>query len=105
MTQAYLRVNKSINDILAERAVSVALAVLFAASLIVFLLVKRRSPGYAAGLFLASFIVLNYLALGILADHPANRYKLPFWWIQGPLLVSFLMSFVSVVKRGARDRP
>ncbi|HAO92631.1 MAG TPA: hypothetical protein DCR11_01805 [Deltaproteobacteria bacterium] len=98
LAQAYLWVNKSINDILAKRAVSVALTVLFTASLILFFLVKRRSPGFAAGLFLASFIVLNYLALGVLADHPANRYKLPFWWIQGPLLVSFLMSFASVVR-------
>ncbi len=101
--RAYMLVNKSIDEVLSARAVSVAFTILFAASSIAFLIAGRRSAGYTTGLFLASFIVLNYLALGVLADHPANRYKLPFWWMQGPLIVSFIMSLASV-KRASSGR-
>lgn len=96
--RAYILVNKSIDEALSVRAVSVACTILFAASSIAFLIAGRRSAGYTAGLFLAAFIVLNYLALGVLADHPANRYKLPFWWMQGPLIVYFISSAASAPK-------
>lgn len=99
LAYAYMRANKAVSEILAARAVSAAFTVLFAASSIAFLIAGRRSAGYTAGLFLAAFIVLNYAALGILADHPANRYKLPFWWMQGPLVVYFISCVASAVKQ------
>ena len=95
----FLAISQSYDQMLGDGAVSLALTLVFIACALAFFFLEKDKERLKAVTFLLCFILLNYLSLAVIADHPAGRYKIPFWWMQLPLLVYFIMLIISRAAR------
>jgi len=104
MLAGFLSINQSLDQALSNSAVSLALTLVFIACALAFFFLEKDKGRMKAVAFLLAFILLNYLSLAVIADHPAGRYKVPFWWMQLPLLVYFIMLIASRAARAKQRR-
>lgn len=78
----------SIDKVLGNAWVSRALTFIFIFGAIGF--VMKRDKNLMPVAFLLCILAANYLVFGIIADHPAPRYKMTNYWIQFLLLFYFV---------------
>ncbi|MBI5642261.1 MAG: hypothetical protein HY954_02175 [Deltaproteobacteria bacterium] len=105
LLSGFLGLNQSIDRIMGNRAVSFLLLAFFVLGVFAFYCLEGDKGRRTAVTFLLCFILLNYLTLAVIADHPASRYKLPFWWMQLPLLVYFISVTISGFIKLSGDAP